>query len=253
MSAVTFDFSNEVALITGGSRGLGLEIAQAFGAAGATVVITARREQWLGEAKQMLIDQGITVHAFICDVADLASVEHTVQQTLDVCGKIDVLVNNAGLTWGAPAETMPLEKWHQVIEANITGTFLMSQCVGRHMLEHQKGAIVNIASIAGLGGGQRNTIGYNTSKAAIINMTRSLALEWGARNVRVNAVAPAMFRTRMTEAILQRSEAAIAAATPMKRIGQPGELAPCVLFLASESAGYITGQVLAIDGGKTAE
>jgi NAD(P)-dependent dehydrogenase (short-subunit alcohol dehydrogenase family) len=253
MSAVTFDFSNEVALITGGSRGLGLEIAQAFGAAGATVVITARREQWLGEAKQMLIDQGITVHAFICDVADLASVEHTVQQTLDVCGKIDVLVNNAGLTWGAPAETMPLEKWHQVIEANITGTFLMSQCVGRHMLEHQKGAIVNIASIAGLGGGQRNTIGYNTSKAAIINMTRSLALEWGARNVRVSAVAPAMFRTRMTEAILQRSEAAIAAATPMKRIGQPGELAPCVLFLASESAGYITGQVLAIDGGKTAE
>jgi len=253
MSAVTFDFSNEVALITGGSRGLGLEIAQAFGAAGATVVITARREQWLGEAKQMLIDQGITVHAFICDVADLASVEHTVQQTLDVCGKIDVLVNNAGLTWGAPAETMPLEKWHQVIEANITGTFLMSQCVGRHMLEHQKGAIVNIASIAGLGGGQRNTIGYNTSKAAIINMTRSLALEWGARNVRVNAVAPAMFRTRMTEAILQRSEAAIAAATPMQRIGQPGELAPCVLFLASEAAGYITGQILAIDGGKTAE
>jgi gluconate 5-dehydrogenase len=140
-----------------------------------------------------------------------------------------------------------------VIEASITGTFLMSQYVGRHMLERQKGAIVNIASIAGLGGGQRNTIGYNTSKAAIINLTRSLALEWGAQNVRVNAVAPAMFRTRMTEAILQRSEEAIAAATPMKRIGQPGELAPSVLFLASEAASYITGQVLAIDGGKTAE
>ncbi|GHO91278.1 gluconate 5-dehydrogenase [Reticulibacter mediterranei] len=253
MGAVTFDFSNEVALITGGSRGLGLEIAQAFGAAGATVVITARREQWLGEAKQMLTDQGVTVHTFVCDVADAASVEQVVQQTLEACGKIDVLVNNAGLTWGASAETMPLEKWHQVIEANITGTFLMSQHVGRHMLKCQKGAIVNIASIAGLGGGQRNTIGYNTSKAAIINLTRSLALEWGAQNVRVNAVAPAMFRTRMTEAILQRSEAAIAAATPMQRIGQHGELAPSVLFLASEAASYITGQVLAIDGGKTAE
>jgi gluconate 5-dehydrogenase len=253
MGVVAFDFSNEVALITGGSRGLGLEIARAFGAAGATVVITARREQWLGEAKQVLTDQGVTVHSFICDVADATSVEQVVQQTLEACGKIDVLVNNAGLTWGAPAETMPLERWHQVIEANITGTFLMSQYVGRHMLERQKGAIVNIASIAGLGGGQRNTIGYNTSKDAIINLTRSLALEWGPQNVRVNAVAPAMFRTRMTEAVLQRSEAAIAAATPMKRIGQPGELAPSVLFLASEAASYITGQVLAIDGGKTAE
>jgi len=253
MGTVTFDFANEVVLITGGSRGLGLEIAQSFGTVGATVVITARREQWLNEAKQMLTDQGVNVHALICDIADPTSVEQVVQQTLEACGKIDVLVNNAGLTWGAPAETMPLEKWHQVIEANITGTFLMSQCVGRHMLERQKGAIVNIASIAGLGGGQRNTIGYNTSKAAIINLTRSLALEWAAKNVRVNAVAPAMFRTRMTEAILQRSEAAIAAATPMKRIGQPGELAPCVLFLASEAASYITGQVLAIDGGRTAE
>ncbi|SRR6266700_3945473 len=253
MGTAIFDFSGEVALITGGSRGLGLEIAQAFAAAGATVVITARREQWLQEAAQVLREQGATVHALLCDVADATSVETMLQQALDACGKIDVLVNNAGLTWGTPAEDMPLERWHQVIEANITGTFLMSQQIGRHMLARGKGAIVNIASIAGLGGGQLNTVGYNASKAAVINLTRALAIEWGARGVRVNAVAPGMFRTRMTDAILQRSEPVIASALPMKRIGHPGELAPTVLFLASEAASYISGQVLAIDGGKTAE
>ena len=253
MGTVTFDFSGEVALITGGSRGLGLEIAQAFGDAGATVVITARREQWLNEAEQYLKGRGITVYSFICDVANISSVEQVVQQILEACGKVDVLVNNAGLTWGAPAENMPLERWQQVINANITGTFLMSQSVGRHMLERGKGAIINVASIAGLGGGQLNTVGYNASKAAVINLTRALAVEWGSRNIRVNAIAPGMFRTRMTEAILNRAEAVVAGTTPMGRIGQPGEIAPVVLFLASEGASYITGQVVPIDGGRTAQ
>src|SRR5713101_10131683 len=253
MGTVSFNFSGEVALVTGGSRGLGLEIAQAFGGAGATVVITARREQWLSEAEQVLKDQGVDVHAMIADVADPASVEQLVQQTLAACGKIDVLVNNAGLTWGAPAETMPLDRWRQVIDANITGTFLMSQAVGRHMLERGKGAIVNVASIAGLGGGQLNTVGYNASKAAVINLTRALAVEWGPRNIRINCIAPGMFRTRMTEAIIERAEGIYNAMTPMGRIGQSGELAPTVLFLASEGASYITGQVIPIDGGRTAQ
>ena len=253
MGNITFDFSGEVVLVTGGSRGLGFEIAQAFGMAGATVVITARREQWLHEAEQQLQAQGIKVFTTICDVADASAVENAVQQTRATCGDIDVLVNNAGLTWGTPAQDMPLDRWRQVLDANITGTFLMSQAVGRHMLERNKGVIVNIASIAGLSGGQLNTVGYNASKAAVINMTRALAIEWATHNIRVNAIAPGMFRTRMTEAILQRAESTVADAMPMKRIGQPGELAPAVLFLASDAASYITGQVLPVDGGKTAQ
>jgi len=253
MGTVSFDFQGEVVMVTGGSRGLGLEMANAFGQAGAKVVITARREKWLNEAENFLKDQGIAVDAMICDVADAGSVEQLVQQTIEKNGKIDVLVNNAGLTWGAPAETMPFERWQQVIDANITGTFLMSQAVGRSMLERKKGAIVNVASIAGLGGGQLNTVGYNASKAAVINLTRALAIEWIARGIRVNAIAPGMFRTRMTEAILDRAEAVVAGTTPMGRIGKPGELAPTVLFLASEGASYITGQIIPIDGGRSAQ
>ena len=253
MGTVQFDFSGEVVVVTGGSRGLGLEIAEAFGRAGASVVITARREQWLSEAEKQLKDQGISVLTLVANVAEPAAVEQMVGQVLATYGKIDILVNNAGLTWGSPAESMPFERWQQVINANITGTFLMSQAVGRQMLERKKGSIISVASVAGLGGGQLNTVGYNASKAAVINLTRALAVEWGAQNIRVNCIAPGLFRTRMTEGIIALgAESVVSNTTPLRRIGQPGEIAPTVLFLASEGAGYITGQVIPIDGGSTA-
>jgi NAD(P)-dependent dehydrogenase (short-subunit alcohol dehydrogenase family) len=254
MGTVQFDFSGEVVIVTGGSRGLGLEIAEAFGRAGAAVVITARRVQWLNEAEQQLKSQGISVLPLICDVTNPTSVEQVVQQAIATYGKIDVLINNAGQVWSAPAEQMPLERWQQVINTNITGTFLMAQAVGRHMLEREKGAIVSISSIAGLRGGEVNFIGYNASKAAIINLTRALAVEWGPRHIRVNCLAPGFFRTRLTEGLLaQGAEEHVARTSPLGRIGKAGELAPSVLFLASEGASYITGQVLPIDGGSTAK
>jgi len=239
-----------VALVTGASAGIGEATARRLAREpDVRLVLVARRQERL----QALADElgGATVVAV--DLTSAGAPEAVRDAVEREHGELHLLVNNAGLTWGAPAESMPLERWQQVIDANITGTFLMSQAVGRHMLERNKGAIVNVASIACLGGGQLNTVGYNASKAAVINLTRALAVEWGPRNIRINCIAPGMFRTRRTEAIIERGEAIYNATTPMGRIGKPGEIAPTVLFLVSEGANYITGQVVAIDGGRTAQ
>jgi NAD(P)-dependent dehydrogenase (short-subunit alcohol dehydrogenase family) len=251
-----FDVTGQVALVTGGSRGLGLEMATGLGEAGASVVITARREQWLTTGEAALRARGITCAAVACDVSDPAQVDATVKAVVARFGRIDVLVNNAGISWGEPIDSMSVDRWRQVFERNATGCFLMSQAAGREMLRAGRGgSMVNIASVAGLAGMTADVldaVGYSASKGAIIALTRDLAVKWARNGVRVNAIAPGFFDTRLSHSLLERTQASVERVTPMGRIGRPGELSGVAVFLASAAASYITGQVLAVDGGMTA-
>ena len=250
-----FDLRGRVALVTGGSRGLGLEIAHGLGEAGARVIVTARRQEWLGPAEDELRSARIEARALRCDVADSEQVERLAQEVAADSGPIDILVNAAGVSWGAPPTEMPLDRWRWVLDVNATGTFVCCQAIGRRMLERGDGRIVNVASIAGLVGQAADVmdaVGYTASKGAVVALTRDLAVKWAPRNVRVNAVAPAFFPTRMTSALVERNEAGLAAANPMGRLGRVGELKGAVVFLVSDAASYVTGQVLAVDGGYTA-
>ena len=251
-----FDLTGTVALVTGGSRGLGLEMATALGEAGARVVITARRAQWLTTAEQELRAKGIDAVAVTCDVSNPDDANAAVRKTIDRFGRVDVLVNNAGISWGEPVETMPLEKWRQVFDTNTVGCFLMSQAVGNEMQRlGNGGAIINITSVAGMIGLDTDVldaVGYSASKGAIITLTRDLAVKWAPRGIRVNAIAPGFFDTRLSHALLEKTQQKIEKTTPMGRIGKPGELGGVAVFLASAAASYVTGQVVAVDGGMTA-
>ena len=251
-----FDLTGKVALVTGGSRGLGLEMATALGEAGATAVITARREQWLKAAEEELRTKGLKAAALTCDVSSPDQVNSCVRATLERFQHIDILINNAGISWGEPIETMPLERWRQVFDTNAAGCFLMSQAVGNEMIRLGRGgSIVNIASVAGMIGldaGVLDAVGYSASKGAIITLTRDLAVKWAPHRIRVNAIAPGFFDTRLSHGLLEKTQKKIERTTPMGRIGQPGELGGVALFLASAAASYVTGQVLAVDGGMTA-
>ena len=251
-----FDLSGKAALVTGGSRGLGLEMATALGEAGARVVISARRQQWLTPAEQELRSKGVDVLAVTCDVSNPAEVSAAVRATIDRFGRFDILINNAGISWGEPVETMPLDKWRQVFDTNTTGCFLMSQAAGNEMLRlGHGGAIINITSVAGMIGldaGVLDAVGYSASKGAIITLTRDLAVKWAPAGIRVNAIAPGFFDTRLSHGLLQKTQDKIEKTTPMGRIGRPGELGGVAVFLASAAASYVTGQVLAVDGGMTA-
>lgn len=250
-----FDLSGRIAVVTGGSRGLGLEIAHGLGEAGAAVVVTARRQEWLDPARAELERAGIAATALPCDVADADQVERLARVVLERHGQIDVLVNAAGVSWGAPALEMPAERLRWVLDVNVAGTFLCCQAFGRAMAERRQGRIVNVASVTGLVGqapAVLDAAGYTASKGAVVALTRDLAVKWAPLGIAVNAVAPGFFPTRMTQALVERAEPTLAAACPMGRIGRPGELKGAVLYLASDAASYVTGQVLAVDGGYTA-
>jgi NAD(P)-dependent dehydrogenase (short-subunit alcohol dehydrogenase family) len=251
-----FDLSGKVAMVTGGSRGLGLDMATGLGEAGATVVVTARREQWLATADAELRAKGISCAAIECDVSDPGQVNTTVKATIERFGRLDVLVNNAGISWGEPIETMPVDKWRQVFETNATGCFLMSQAAGREMVRAGRGgSMINIASVAGVIGlatDVLDAVGYSASKGAIIALTRDLAVKWAPSGIRVNAIAPGFFDTRLSHTLLQKTLEKVEKTTPMGRIGKPGELSGVAVFLASAASSYVTGQVLAVDGGMTA-
>ena len=245
-----FDLEGKVALVTGGSRGLGLKIAQGLGEMGCKVAITARKADELAEAKEQL--KGIEVLTIANDLSKLEGIPALVEEVMQHFGNIDILVNNAGATWGAPAEEYPDAAWRKVMTLNIDAMFFLSREVGRRsMIARRAGKIVNIASVAGLYGGppDMHTIAYNTSKGAAVNFTRALASEWGTYNINVNAVCPGFFPTRMAKGILERVGERITAATPLKRLGGEHDLQGVVVFLASEAARHITGQYIAVDGG----
>ena len=248
-----FDLGGRVAIVTGGSRGLGLQIARGLGAFGASLALVARRKPELDTAVAELTAAGCTVVGFAADLGTPDESPRVAELVLEHYGRIDILVNNAGATWGAAAEDYPLAGWNKVIGLNVTGLFLMTQAVARiAFLKQGKGAIVNIASVEGFQGHHHErvgTIAYNTAKGAVINMTRALAAEWGSRNIRVNAIAPGFFPSKMTAATLEQYGAEALHETPLGKLGGDTDLIGPALLLASDAGGHITGQTIVVDGG----
>ena len=247
------NLEGRVALVTGGSRGLGLQMAEVLGELGATVVITARKKHELEDAAATLTKQSVKVETVVNDLQDSGSVQPLVEGILERHGQIDVVINNAGAAWGEKAEDHSLEAWEKVINLNLTAPFLLSQMVGKlSMIPRRSCRIINIASIAGLVGtepGFMPTIAYNSSKGGIVNFTRSLAAEWAQHNITVNAIAPGVFPSKMSAGMIDRAEEHIMNQTPMRKYGGSEDLKGVTALLASDASGFITGQIIAVDGG----
>ncbi len=248
-----FDLSDKTALVTGGSRGLGLQMAFALGEAGAKIMLSARKAPELEQAVAELRAAGIDAHWIAANCADPADLQQLGAQTLKQFGHVDVLLNNAGAAWGAPAEDHPLEAWDKVMNLNVRGYFILSQYIGKHsMIPRRRGSIINVASITGLGGNPTgiNTIAYNTSKAAVINFSCALAGEWGVHNIRVNSICPGFFPSKMTAGTFETyGEDALKSRAPLGRLGDDEDLKGITLLYASDAGKHITGQWLAVDGG----
>ncbi|WHX38538.1 SDR family oxidoreductase [Mesobacillus sp. AQ2] len=247
-----FSLKGKVAIVTGGGRGLGEQIAVGFAEAGANVVVCSRRVEACEEVSQKLKEIGVESLALKCDITNPEDVKNVVDQTVEKFGRIDILVNNSGASWGAPAEEMPLEAWQKVMNVNVTGTFLMSQTAGKVMLEQGSGKIINIASVAGLKGSNpkvMDAIGYNASKGAVITFTKDLAVKWGPRGIYVNAIAPGFFPTKMSKGLLEKGGQSILEGTPLRKFGSDTDLKGVAVFLAAPASDYITGDIVVVDGG----
>jgi NAD(P)-dependent dehydrogenase (short-subunit alcohol dehydrogenase family) len=250
------DLTGRVALITGGSRGLGLQMAEALGEMGAKLALTARKADELEAAVAQLKAQGIEAAAFVCDLGEADAAAPMVQAVIERYGQVDILINNAGASWGAATVDHPLAAWNKLMNLNLTGAFLVTQAVGKlSMIPRRKGRIVNIASIAGLRGHNPDimaTLAYNTTKGGMVNMTRALACEWAQYGITVNAIAPGFFPSKMTKGILEKAQSEIESGTPLGRVGGPEDLKGVAVLLSSDASAYITGQIIAVDGGATA-
>jgi gluconate 5-dehydrogenase len=248
-----FDLTGRAAIVTGGSRGLGKEMAEGLAEAGASLMLCARREEWLAPTLEEFRGRGFEAEGMLCDVSSPEQVRAVVAGAVEAFGKVDVLVNNAGVSWGARPEEMPLDKWQKVLDVNLTGAFLFAQAAGREMLGRGYGRIINVSSVSGLQASADGPhyVGYAASKAGLFGLTRELAATWGRQGIRVNAIAPGFFHSRLTEGIIERAEEAIKARAPLPRVGREGELKGVAVFLASDASNYITGQIIVVDGGRT--
>ncbi|MEG0046696.1 MAG: SDR family oxidoreductase [Comamonas sp.] len=251
-----FDLSGKTALVTGGSRGLGLQMAHALGEAGAKVLLTSRKANDLQEAAAELKAAGIEADWIAADCADEADIDRLAKDAVQRLGHVDILINNAGASWGSPAEDHPTAAWDKVMNLNVRGYFLLSQRIARlSMLERKSGRIINLASIAGLGGNPSGmkTIAYNTSKGAVINFTRALAGEWGEHGITVNAICPGFFKTKMAAILIETlGEDEMKSHAPLRRLGDDEDLKGLTLLYASDAGKHITGQWMAVDGGVSA-
>jgi NAD(P)-dependent dehydrogenase (short-subunit alcohol dehydrogenase family) len=248
-----FNLKDRVAIVTGGSRGLGQEMAEGLAEAGASLMLCARRDEWLTPTVDAFRARGFTVEGMLCDVSKAADVQAVVDKTVSRFGKVDVLINNAGVTWAAEPEVLPLEKWQKVVDINLTGAFLFAQAAGRDMLKREWGRIINIASIAGMHASVNGPhyAPYAATKAGLIGLTKELAVSWARKGIRVNAIAPGFFHSRLADGAIAMNETAIKASSPIPRVGDTGELKGVAVFLAADASNYITGQTIVVDGGRT--
>lgn len=249
------DLTGRTALVTGGSRGLGLQIAEGLGEMGAKVAITARKKDELDEARSHLKKLGVDAEAFVCDIGKREAIAPVAEEILKTFGSVDILVNNAGATWGAPAEKHPLEAWDKLVNVNLSGLFALTQIIAaKSMIPAKWGRIINVASVAGLLGQDPRfapTAAYTATKHGVVGLTRQLAAEWGVHGITVNAICPGFFPSKMTRATLETAGKLVQEWTPTRRLGGEEDLKGLAVLLASEASRHITGQAIAVDGGAT--